>query len=158
MTWRKAYFIQAQNDYLIFSEFKKRPDISMCQKLHYLQMATEKLAKAFLSSPTDKPPNVHKALVRFLQMSKRRPEIRRQLGFENRHEAFRPYIDSILDLAGRIESLAPVGGLERLNPEYPWVNGSDSVIAPANYSFPEFGHQELVKFQNLTDSLFRIFK
>ena len=130
----------------------------MCQKLHYLQMATEKLAKAFLSSPSDKPPNVHKAIVRFLQTCKSRPEIRRQLGFDNQHEAFRLYIDSILDLAGRIEDLAPVGGQERLNPEYPWLDGAGSVIAPASYGFSEFGQQELLKFQNLTDSLFRIFK
>ena len=45
MTWRKAYFTQAQNDYSLFREFKKRSDIAMCQKLHYLQMATEKFAE-----------------------------------------------------------------------------------------------------------------
>jgi hypothetical protein len=55
MIWRTAYFMQAQNDYSVFREFKRRADIAMCQKLHYLQMATEKLAKAWRSVPPTTP-------------------------------------------------------------------------------------------------------
>ena len=158
MSWRIAYFIQAQNDYGVFRELKRRADIAMCQKLHYLQMATEKLAKAFLSPPSGaRPPRVHTALVRFLRMSKGRPEIRRQLGFEKNYRAYCTYIDSFLDLARRIEGLAPVGGEERVNPEYPWADIAGNVLCPASYAFPEFGRQEITSFQHLTDSLFRIF-
>lgn len=157
MTWRSAYFTQARNDYGVFREFKGRADVAMCQKLHYLQMATEKLAKAFLSPPAGQPPpRVHSALVRFLQMSKRRPEIRCQLGYEGNNNASCSYIDSLLDVAGQIERLAPVGGEERLNPESPWAVDTGAVMCPVCYGFPEFRRQEITDFQHLTDARFRI--
>jgi len=90
-------------------------------------------------------------------MSKGRPEIRRQLGFERNYRAYCTYIDSFLDLAERIERLAPVGGEERVNPEYPWADIAGNVLCPASYAFPEFGRQEITSFQHLTDALFRIF-
>lgn len=158
MNWRAAYFTQAQNDYGVFREFKGRTDIAMCHKLHYLQMATEKLARAFLSPPSGvQPPRVHTALVKFLRMSKGRPEIRRQLGYEDNFPACCTYIESLLGLAERIEGLAPVGSDERVNPEYPWADAVGNVLCPANYAFPEFNRQEITAFQNLTDALFRIF-
>ncbi len=157
MTWRRAYFTQALNDYDVFREFKRRADVAMCQKLHYLQMATEKLAKAFLSPPTGQPPpRVHTALVRFLQISKGRPELRRKLGYAGNYHAYCSYINSLLGVAERIERLAPVGGEERLNPEYPWATNADEVICPACYGFPEFGRQEITDFQHFMDALFRI--
>ena len=158
MTWRTAYFRQAQNDYGVFRELKCRKDVAMCQKLHYLQMATEKLAKAFLSPCSGRPPpRVHVALCKFLNMSKGRPEIRRLLGYENDYHAYCSYIDRLLSVAERIEKLAPVGGQERVNPEYPWLDQDGNVVCPASYSFSEFGHQEIISFQHLTDALFRIF-
>jgi hypothetical protein len=158
MTWRMAYFAQAQNDYGLFRELKGRSDVAMCQKLHYLQMATEKLAKAFLSPHAGSPPpRVHTALARFLRMSKGRPEIRRQLGYEGNYQAYCSYIDSLVGVAERIERLAPVGDQERPNPEYPWVDGTGNVVCPAGYAFAEFGRQEIINFQCLTDGLFRIF-
>lgn len=88
MSWRTAYFVQAQSDYRVFREFRRRADIEICHKLHYLQMATEKLAKAFLSPHTGgAPPRVHTALARFLRMTMGRPEIRRPLGYERNHRA-----------------------------------------------------------------------
>ncbi len=111
MNWRTAFFLQARNDYAIFREFKGRSDVAMCQKLHYLQMASEKLAKAFLCPMTGEtpPPVQHKILVRFLRLSKGRPEIRRQLGYTQDYRAYCSYVDSLLDIAQRIEDLAPVG-------------------------------------------------
>ncbi len=156
MNWREAYFSQAQDDYRIFREFKQRTDIAMCQKLHYLQMATEKLAKGFLCSPNGEAPpkKVHGALVKFLKTSKGQPNVRRQLGYEN-YRTYATYIDGILGIAERIERLAPVGYEERLNPEYPWET-DDGVICPVYYDFSEFSRQDIIKFQNLTDALFRV--
>jgi hypothetical protein len=159
MTWRTAYFQQAQHDYGVFRELRRRTDVAMCHKLHYLQMATEKLAKAFLSPRSGRPPpRVHVALCNFLKMSKGRPEIRRLLGYENDYHAYCSYIDSLLSVAERIEKLAPVGGQERVNPEYPWLDHDGNVVCPASYSFCEFGRQEITSFQHLTDSLFRVFE
>lgn len=158
MTWRTAYFRQAQNDYGMFRELGKRTDVAMCQKLHYLQMATEKLAKAFLSPPSGgSHPHVHDALCNLLKFCKQRPDIRRLLGYENNYHAYCSYIDSLLSVAERIEKLAPVGRQERVNPEYPWLDHDGNVVCPVSYSFPEFGHQEIISFQKLTDALFRIF-
>lgn len=158
MTWRKAYFTQAQNDYRVFREFKKRTDVAMCQKLHYLQMATEKLAKAFLSPPNGGcPPRVHTALAKFLRISKGRREIRRQLGYGENYHAYCLYIDNLIDIAERIEHLAPVGDKEHVNPEYPWKDNTGVVICPATYHFNEFKCQEIASFQHFTDNLFRIF-
>jgi len=157
MTWRQAFFTQARSDFTIFQEFKERPDIPYCQKLHYLQMATEKLAKGYLS-PTNgnPPPKTHLALVRFLQISKGQPEIRRKLGFENNHRGYSAYIDGLLHIADQIEQLAPVGNCDQPNSEYPWVTNGHSIISPTNYNFPEFDKQALTKFQGLIMSLFRI--
>lgn len=162
MTWRNAYFVQAQNDYQIFREFKKRTDIAMCQKLHYLQMATEKLAKAFMSAPAGgPPPRVHTVIVGFLRMTKNRPEIRRQLGFGFDQQAYGLYINGLIEVAEQIERLAPVGNEERANPEYPWIDGGGDVVCPVHYTFPEFTHPQkrhkIAKFEHLTDGLFRIF-
>lgn len=157
MEWRTAFFAQAQSDYGMFRELN-RGDVPMSHKLHYLQMATEKLAKAFMSPPTgDSPPKVHNILVKFLQISKGRPEIRRKLGYESNPLAYSSYINSLIGVAGQIEGLAPTAADERPNPEYPWANAAGDVQCPAHYHFPEINWQEIVAFQHLTAGLFRIF-
>jgi len=156
MKWRQAFLKQAISDYSVFKELNKS-QFPLCHKLHYLQMATEKLAKAYLCSPNGgPPPKIHNAFVRFLKVSKGRPEIRRKLGYDNNYNAYNSYIDNSLETAEKIEKLAPVGGShERLNPEYPWLDTSNSIICPACYSFPEFSKLELVKIQTLISSLIR---
>jgi len=138
MTWRDAFFREADSDYIIFTEFN-RARKPACQRLHYLQMATEKLAKAFLCSRKDRPPKpTHAAFVRLLKVIKGRPEIRSKLGYGGNYSAFVSYIDSILDLAERIESLAPEGTrLDRPNPEYPWTTATGDVVCPLDYPFHE---------------------
>jgi len=158
MTWRSAFFAQARADWRLFCELKQRTDVPMCQKLHYLQMATEKLAKAFSSSQTgQRPPRSHVALTRFLKVSKGRPEIRHRLGYQENYRSFCAYIDSLLGIAQQIEQLAPVGDQEGPNAEYPWLDpDSGDVVSPAEYAFPEFSRQELLEFQHFTNTLFRI--
>lgn len=59
-------------------------------------------------------------LVRLMQTLKGRPMVRRQLRFEDAI-VFKQYIDSLLDLADRVERLAPrAAGTSQPNPEYPW--------------------------------------
>jgi hypothetical protein len=132
-TWRTAYWKQARSDLAVFDAIDRYP---LCQRLHYLQMATEKLAKAYLS-PTDggKPRRTHKAFVRFLQICRTDRRIRKACNMAR--DQFRAHVNSLLDTAGRIEDLAPVGEVERPNPEYPWQeNGrSGPIIAPVDYPF-----------------------
>lgn len=140
MTWREAFLRQAESDYRVFQRFNRSGDsVPVCQQLHYLQMSTEKLAKA-LSCPQggDPPKTTHAAFARFLRISKGRPELQRALGYEGNHNAFVSYIDSLLPLAERIEALAPEGKrLDRPNPEYPWNSLASSVVAPVDHGFED---------------------
>lgn len=47
--WRGAYFQQAKSDYSLLLLIKEINDVPLCQKLHYLQMTTEKMSKGFLT-------------------------------------------------------------------------------------------------------------
>ncbi|MBM3300983.1 MAG: hypothetical protein FJY85_13635 [Deltaproteobacteria bacterium] len=157
MNWREAYFAQAWSDFQVFQQLNvgRHP---LCHKLHYLQMATEKLAKGFLCDPKSPPPKKsHFEFVRFLKVSKGRPDLRSKLGYERNYRAYASYVDSLLPLAEKIEDLAPVGSdFRKVNPEYPWIDDRGGVRCPALYDFAEFGITELAKIQPLISSLFRV--
>jgi hypothetical protein len=50
--WGEAYATQALADFEAWNEFRKNAGIAPCQKLHFLQMACEKLCKAHLCNST----------------------------------------------------------------------------------------------------------
>jgi hypothetical protein len=130
-------------------------------RLHYLQMVTEKLSKAFQASPndTEAPATSHVAFVRFLQTLKGRPDIRQQLGYTD-GKVFQSFINSLLDLAHRIQKLAPAAArLTHPNSEYPWLDlRTNQVVAPADYDFPEFtpDSSAMVKLEKLVRDILRI--
>ena len=160
MGWHEAYPAQARSDYAMFRSLGMQ-NANHCHQLHYLQMASEKMAKAMLTAPgDDKPaPSSHVMFVRMLQVLKGRPEVRRQLGYSD-VKVFKAYIDSLLDLATRIEQLSPdQAGLTRPNAEYPWEDQSSrQVLAPVEYSFPEFNPRDpkMAKIDRLIGDLLRI--
>jgi hypothetical protein len=135
--------------------------VEICHRLHYLQMITEKLAKALLTPRGgDEPaPTTHMMFVQMLQSLKRRPEIQERLGYRT-VSTFRNYIDSLLDLAGKIERLSPnLAGLSRPNPEYPWRDkAAKRVWAPAEFEFPELDSTQprMLKMHRLVDDLLRL--
>ena len=155
MTWRDAFLKQARSDHAIFEKLND-PRVEYSHQLHYFQMTAEKLAKGLLTDPaaTIAPATTHAAFVRMLQVLKTRPEIRRQLGFSDA-STFRRYIDSLLDMAARIERLAPAhAGLTQPNPEYPWQDpATGEVLVPADFAFSEFNPKS-VRMQKL-DGLIR---
>jgi hypothetical protein len=159
MNWRDGYLRQAESDYRIYSDLNQRR-APLCHRLHYLQMASEKLAKSFLCHKRHKPyRKTHYALARFLKSTKRHPAIPRLLGYGNYHLAYAAYIDSLLNVAERFENLAPVGGnYDKLNPEYPWQDGFGKIQVPVDYPFTEFAVTDFAKMQNLITSLLRIAK
>lgn len=124
-------------------------------------MVAEKLAKCLLTPPgSASPPSTsHAGFVRMLQILKARPEIRRQLGFDDAAR-FKRYIDSLLDVASKIEALAPaLAGLTQPNPEYPWEDLNTHVIqVPARFSFPEFDPKrpKMAKIHQLVETLLHI--
>jgi len=163
MTWREAFLLQARSDHAVFDRLGAlRVEVEPCHRLHYFQMATEKLAKAFLTAPAavEAPATVHTAFVRMLQVIKGRPDIRRQLGYANAR-AFASFINSLLGLANRVQGLAPaVAGLTQPNPEYPWRNlGTGEIQAPAEFEFPDFDRAtkpQMAKLDKLVRALLRL--
>jgi hypothetical protein len=120
----------------------------LCHQLHYLQMASEKLAKAFLCDPGNRRPRqVHNALVTFLRIAKSRRDLRRASKMSK--PQFRSFIDGLLPLANAVEKLAPAAGPDKPNPEYPWQTG-ESVISPLDYAYPSLNPKtpKMQKFRN----------
>ena len=99
MTWKNAFLRQARSDFRTFRDLQKG-NAPLCHQAHYVQMATEKLAKAYLCPPDGEPPRpTHDALVKFLRVCIERPEIRRRLGFGD-VTICRAHIRGLLPLAG----------------------------------------------------------
>ena len=161
MSWKDGYLRQAASDYEVY-RFLNRSltltanQVAICHRLHYLQMASEKLAKAFMCQGSQKPEKLtHYVFVRFLQLTKSQRNVSRLLN--KNHSVYCSYINSLLDVAKRVEDLAPAGGnFGKLNPEYPWEDVSGTVQIPADYAFSEFSQTDLAKLQTLISDLFRI--
>ena len=132
--WRSAYFQQAKSDYALFLRLVNQTDVPLCQKLHSLQMTTEKMSKGFLTSAgAGKYKNTLDVFVDFLQSAKNRPNLRRVCGFEN-GVAFAAYVNGLRPTAVAIETLSPEGE-PHPNPEYPW-EVSGKIITPLEHDFP----------------------
>jgi hypothetical protein len=160
MTWRDAFLRQARSDFAVWQKLGT-PGVEYSHRLHYLQMVAEKSAKGLLCDPTSAAPPAptHSAFVRLLQVLKTRPEIRRQLGYTDA-AVFKRYLDSLLDLAAKIEDLAPsAAGFARPNPEYPWRDvNSGEIAVPFEFRFPEFDPKgpRMQKIDALIRALLRV--
>lgn len=157
MTWRDAFFEQARSDLEIYEDLN-RPEIPLCHRLHFLQMATEKLSKGFLSPPNgDQPPRIHNMLVRFLRTLRDRSDYRNQLGYRNQAAAFRSMIDGLMTVADQIESLAPAvdDAARPANCEYP-CQANGRIVTPVSHSFAEIDQLALRRFDRLIRELIRI--
>lgn len=147
-----AFYRQAQSDWSVFRHFHPcgprwwatvrrmwcgvagvRPfSFAACHELHYLQMCTEKLAKAYYK--TD-PRTGHAAFRRFLTDLPSNTKAAVPLGLDSAAGLTR-WEGSVRPLVGAVEDLAPqIADRKRLpNPEYPWPRGAET-HAPADYSF-----------------------
>ena len=132
--WRSAYFEQAKADYRLFLKIAKQEDVPLCQKLHYLQMTTEKMSKGFLTQPGGgKYSNTHKAFVDFVNTAAKNKSLRRICHFDQEAE-FKAYIRKTCSKAKLVEDLSPEGA-PHPNPEYPWeINGR--ILTPVEHDFP----------------------
>lgn len=156
MTWREACLRQAWSDFNVY-RILNVSSCALCHQLHYLQMATEKLAKGFQCPIGDVPyPKTHFAFVKFLHQIKQQPLVYySRLQFRSKRQ-FSLHIQSLLPIADSIEKLAPVGGnYDKVNPEYPWTDAANNVYCPISYGFPEFRRREreLLMIQKLLANL-----
>ena len=158
MSWGQAFLDQARSDDRVRRLLNAGGTTPYCHQLHYLQMSTEKLAKAYGTPPNgEPPPPVHEGLVNLLRLVRRSPDLRRRLGFGRDTASFDRFIVSLLPLARAIERLAPsFAGTTQPNPEYPWLDvATGRVVAPEAFAFPTFGAtaQRMVRLQGLVDKL-----
>jgi hypothetical protein len=151
---------QANSDFQMFELLQpmvNRGAVEPCHGLHYLQMATEKLAKAYFlgHAPIKK---THTYFSKFWRALRTRQRIRRALGYAD-SESFRNDLLMVAGLATAIEELAPALADEGPNTEYPWP-APDYTDAPASFHFKVWGRinhgQDGVVLLKLVRGLFRV--
>lgn len=133
MTKSEAFLRQAQSDFQVFELLLgcDREKIPECHPLHYLQMCTEKLAKAaiVLHDPTFSERQTHEPAQRFFQVLNRR-EVAAALGWD--WPGYQRYLRQISQAYVLVGGLCPAGHV--VNSEYPWQDGQ-TWVAPAKHPF-----------------------
>lgn len=137
-SYQRLWWEQTRSDHAVLL-LLRRQGASPCHQLHYLQMVTEKLGKAYFWRTGSPPRKSHASFVRFLQAldDRREPDrtrIAEFLGF-GRAQDLENWIPTITPLAYDLERLAPaLAGDNGPNPEYPWPRVAP-VDAPVFYQF-----------------------
>lgn len=157
MNWQDAFLTQAWSDFQVFREMNRSRRYPPCHALHYLQMASEKLAKGFMCKRSMEPPRrlTHYSLVNFLNVSKSQRDWREKLGYRHNPKAYGYYIDSLLPIARRIERLVPQG-THRINAEYPWLTAEGDVACPCLCNYDHIDLSDVTRFRDLIHALFHV--
>jgi hypothetical protein len=134
--WAVAYAKQALSD-LNARDILALEGAEKCQRLHFLQMAAEKVCKAHLVNANGHD-NVRKT---HAYVAKNLPIIARQFYSANSddNQIARWAVKEVKHLAREIEFLAPASddsGLRPDNSEYPWDDAKGKVQVPCEFTFP----------------------
>lgn len=135
--WSQAYARQGRVDLKVYKALQKlreAGEIADCHELHYLQMAIEKIARAYLlkQSKGDRRTYLlsHVAVGDFVSKYMKSPEHKARFAGQDR------LWQQVKQLAGEVEHLTPA--VERqarpANVEYPWSDGRN-VHAPKDVPF-----------------------
>lgn len=161
--WRTGLLAQAQSDYKIYLKLNDFTEpIPQCYCLHFLQMATEKLAKGLMSKGATPPTLTHKAFQRFVQQAHNHESVRNACGFKDNSAEFVRYLRGIQHIAQYIENLVP-SGIELPNLEYPWEERQlykntiqTTVHVPITYDWSEWDMSlpEIVRFLEFLERCF----
>jgi len=136
--YQQVWWEQTRADHEVLG-LLRRMDAAPCHQLHYLQMVTEKLGKAYFWRVGRPPPTTHTSFVRFLKAldDRRTPDVDQiagLLGF-GRSQDLGNWIRTITPLAYDLERLAPnLAGVNNPNPEYPWPHAAP-VHVPVSHPF-----------------------
>lgn len=136
-----AFATQGRSDWEVYKHLSAltKPSFPQCHALHYLQMATEKIAKAYrirdTAADVDDLVKHHTGFVEFINQFFRCETIRDE--FRERDAALQTLQRNATALAREIEKLAPA--TDRLaspeNAEYPWER-DEAILIPCNFGFP----------------------
>jgi hypothetical protein len=133
--WAAAFAMQAQSDWTVHKLLAADKTLPRCHALHYLQMATEKLAKAYRYRDTMDEPFGHVVFAKFINGFLLSPAIKSE--YRNRDAHLQELRKNARNLAREIEKLAPA--VDRTsspqNAEYPWSQGDD-IVTPCQYGYP----------------------
>ena len=124
----------------------------VCHRLHFLLMATEKLAKAYLWRKNVPPATVHTGFTNFMKfLGQVRREDRERVAslFESRNfKSFEASLLSFSPIAHQLQNIFPRAQYDGPNPEYPWPHASP-VETPVDYVFAIWLELELAKGREL---------
>ena len=137
----KAYAFQSQSDFRVYRALLQSADlleIEECHRLHYLQMACEKIAKAYRLRDTisfsEEDLYSHVVFSGFIQTLLKAPQIKDRF---RANDAKRRHLERYArSFAREIEKLAPAVDRTQTpaNVEYPWVE-EQVVLIPCQFSF-----------------------
>ncbi len=139
--YAEAFAAQGRSDWELYKHLSAltQPSLPWCHALHSLQMATEKIAKAYRIRDTqvavDDAIRHHTGFEEFVNAFFRCSEIRRE--YEGRDAALKTLQRSALALARAIENLAPATDRSSSpeNAEYPWERDG-AIFRPCEYGYP----------------------
>lgn len=135
--WADAYARQADADFRMFQALEQAETGRQCQRLQFLQMASEKLVKAHLCAAGQDPRTLQ---ARHAFVAAHLPTVlRQQAVFVNfTGPKAREILHRARHLAQEIEVLAPAvkrGGQRPDNCEYPWEDDVGKLHSPLDWSF-----------------------
>ena len=124
---QELWWEQALSDYSVLVLLRSQ-GVAPCHQLHYLQMVTEKLAKAYFWRTGKAPPKCHSGFAQFLRsiggvQPSKRDQVAKALAFKS-FGGLQSWIRSILPMAYDLERIAPALANNGPNPEYPWPHNS----------------------------------
>ncbi len=155
--WRLAYARQAVSDFEVYDLLCHSSGIDECQRMHYLQMALEKSAKAHFwgssgaGSAASKVNRSHKVAEKYL------PLVISQYWSRTRRGKPMPgnLKKAVKQLCKEVDLLAPAvleGESRRDNCEYPWeiMDGNGNVVDIQSPLDHEFNPSSMVKDPGMT--------
>ena len=136
-SYQERWWRQARSDHAALV-LLRRHGAAPCHQLHYLQLVTEKLGKAYFWRSGTPPPRSHAGFVQFMRFlggvrQSERQQIADAFAFA-RFEDLQNWIRGVLPLAYALERLAPALAQDGPNPEYPWPADAPQHV-PATYNF-----------------------
>jgi hypothetical protein len=131
-SYQKLWWEQAKSDHKALAVVL-RDGMAPCHPLHYLQFATEELAKAYLWRSGSPPPKSHAGFAKFLRLlgstgKRHRQRVAKVFSFR-RFADFQNWINAVIPIANELENLAPSLANDGPNPEYPWPHSRPRAIA-----------------------------
>lgn len=119
---QRLWWRQASSDYELFEDLLRivSPE---CHILHYLQMASEKIAKAYFWRSGTAPPKVHPGFIKYLlkallvRSDRDLGHIAKTFGFAQTND-FEQWVKRVHGLAVALQNIAPTEAQDGPNPEF----------------------------------------